>query len=361
MDIDNQLKSAWVRQLREDWKNANYTYFQDKMRLPNIGLMSSNSQLGFWKGGHHRSLFISDFLVRNHSWELVLEVLYHEMAHQFVEEAIGIRDALPHGEAFRRICREHGIDPTASGEPRPWVERRINGRAVEPENRRALDKIQKLLALAQSANRHEAESAMEKAHDLLLKHNISLLEAGAKGDYIHKQIGEVGRKNPVKSLIGTIIGKFFFVETIWVFGYNQHTNSTGRVLEIYGKPENVEMAEYVHDYLNNVSESLWREYRKKKGLAGDKHRRTFIYGLLTGFYEKLDSRAATGPLDKLVWKGDPDLMKFFRRRNPKLRRATYAWSRSCEDAYASGKASGKTLVVHKGVRAGKSGKINLLN
>lgn len=359
--MENQLKSAWVRQLRDDWKNANYTYFKDRMRLPNIGLMDSSSLLGLWKGGYHRSLTISDFLIRNHPWELVLEVLYHEMAHQFVEEILGIRDALPHGEAFRRICLEHEIDHTASGELQPWVERRTKGCAVDPENRRVLDKIQKLLALAQSANRHEAESAMEKAHDLLLKHNLSLLEARAKGGYIHKQIGEVGRKNPMKSLIGTIIGQFFFVETIWVFGYCPRTNAKGRALEIYGKPENVEMAEYVHDYLNNVSESLWREYRKEKELSGNKHRRTFIYGLLAGFYEKLDYRDAVNRSDKLIWKGDPNLREFFRRKNPKIRNSRFLHSKSCEDAYASGKARGKTLVVHKGVQEGKSGKVRLLS
>ncbi|MBF0274767.1 MAG: DUF2786 domain-containing protein, partial [Nitrospinae bacterium] len=85
--------------------------------------------------------------------------------------------------------------------------------------------------LAESSNLHEAESAMKKARELLLKHNISLLEVGKNQHYSHKEIGQVGRKSPISSLISTILNKFFFVETIWIFSYDQHTNKKGRKLK----------------------------------------------------------------------------------------------------------------------------------
>jgi hypothetical protein len=74
----------------------------------------------------------------------------------------------------------------------------------------------------------------------------------------------------------------FFVETIWTFGYDQPKNRSGQVLEIYGTPENIEMAEYIYDYLQNISEFLWAEYKRRGKIKGNKHRRTFIYGLLDG-------------------------------------------------------------------------------
>jgi hypothetical protein len=37
-----------------------------------------------------------------------------------------------------------------------------------------LRKVQKLMALATSSNKHEAEQAMIKSHQLLLKHNIDV-------------------------------------------------------------------------------------------------------------------------------------------------------------------------------------------
>ncbi|MBM4055720.1 MAG: DUF2786 domain-containing protein [Planctomycetes bacterium] len=359
-NINNTIKTAWIRQLNEDWKTANYNYFKNSMRPPHFELSHSEQMLGKWKGGHYRRLSISIFLIQSYTWEYIQEVLYHEMAHQYVEEVLGIRDDLPHGEAFKRICRENGIDPTATGDMHTWIEKRKRCSSVNPENHTILDKVHKLLALAQSKNEHEAQIAMTKAHELLLKHNLSLLDAHAGHHYIHKQIGEVGKRDTIKSIISSILCKYFFVEAIWTFGYDQHKNRNGRILEIYGTPENVEMAEYVYDYLQNISELLWTGYKEQKKLEGNKHRRTFIYGLLEGFYHKLEGNTAEKHSNKLVWKGDPRLKEFYRRRNPKRVRASSRYSRSCQDAYASGISQGKKLVIHKGVHGKSNGEIKHL-
>jgi hypothetical protein len=202
---------------------------------------------------------------------------------------------------------------------------------------------------------------MTKAHEFLLKHNLSLLDMQTEWNYIYKQIGEVERRNPIKSIISAIISKFFFVEAIWTFGYDQHRNRSGQVLEIYGTPENVEMAEYVYDYLQNISELLWAEYKKREKISGNRHRRTFIYGLLDGFYNKLDSRFIENQSKKLVWKGDPRLKEFYRRRNPRIARSSSRYSHSCQDTYDSGMTQGKNLVIHKGIHEKGNGKVKFLN
>ncbi len=361
-DVAHILKTAWVRQLKADWKTANFHYFKDSMRLPNLGLSNSEDILGTWKGAHYRCLSISILLINNYKWEYVQEVLYHEMAHQYVEEVLKIRDSLPHGEAFKRICRENSIDPTATGDIQSWVEKRNNTSSLSPDNYKLLDKIQKLLALAQSSNEHEAQSAMAKAHELLLKHNLSLLDVQTEWNYIYKQIGKMGRRNPIKSIISAIISNFFFVEAIWTFGYDQHENRSGQVLEIYGTPENVEMAEYVYGYLQNISELLWAEYKRRGKINGNRHRRTFIYGLLEGFYNKLDSRFTDESKSKdLVWTGDPRLKEFYHRRNPRIARSSSRYSRSCQDTYNSGINQGKNLVIHKGIHGKGNGEVKYLN
>ncbi|GAX61791.1 hypothetical protein SCALIN_C27_0190 [Candidatus Scalindua japonica] len=360
-NIDNTLKTAWIRQLKADWKNANYHYFKDSMQLPNLELSFSEDVLGTWKGGFHRRLSISTFLINNHKWEYVQEVLYHEMAHQYVEEVLGIRDSLPHGEAFKRVCRNNNIDPSATGDIKSWVENRNNTSSVSKENHKILDKVHKLLALAQSPNEHEAQNAMTKAHEFLLKHNISLLDVQTEWNYIFKQIGEVGRRNPIKSIISSIISKFFFVEAIWTFGYDQHKDRSGRVLEIYGTPENVEMAEYVYNYLQNISEFLWTEHKRREKIGGNRHRRTFIYGLLDGFYNKLDGQVIKNQSKELVWTGDPRLKEFYHRRNPRTAHSSSRFSKSCNDTYNSGMDQGKNLVIHKGVQGDSKGRGRLLN
>ena len=44
----------------------------------------------------------------------MVEVLKHEMAHQYAHEILGARDESAHGEAFRTVCQRLGID--ASGD-----------------------------------------------------------------------------------------------------------------------------------------------------------------------------------------------------------------------------------------------------
>jgi predicted SprT family Zn-dependent metalloprotease len=359
-DMSYILKTAWIRQLKKDWKSANYVYFKDSMHLPNLEISYSDWILGRWQGGHYRRLSVSINLINNYTWECVQEVLYHEMAHQYVDEVLGIRENPPHGEAFKKICLENGIDPTATGDIQTWVEKRNNSSTAISGSHKILDKVHKLLALAQSANEYEAQNAMSKAHELLLKHNLSLLDVQNKLNYIHKQIGEVGRSNPIKSIISALICKFFFVEAIWTFGYDQHTNRSGKVLEIYGTPENVEMAEYVYDYVQNISELLWAEYKVQRKINGNRHRRTFIYGLLEGFYNKLDSRLIENQSKKLVWKGDPRLKEFYRRRNPKRVSSSSRYSRSCQDAYNSGITRGKNLIIHKGIKGKGKGELKFL-
>ncbi len=360
-EIDNILKTAWIRQLKVDWKTANYHYFKDSMRLPNIELSYAEKVLGGWKGCNYRRLSISVSLIANYTWEYVQEVLYHEMVHQYVEEILEIQNGLPHGEAFKQVCQQNGIDHTATGDIQSWLGKRNKTSYGNSENYKILDKIHKLLALAKSSNEYEAQNAMAKAHVFLLKHNLSLLDVETRLNYIYKQIGGVGRRNPSKSIISSIISKFFFVEAIWTFGYDQHKDRSGMVLEIYGTPENVELAEYVYDYLQNISELLWKEYKSREKISGNKHRRTFIYGLLDGFYNKLDSRVVEYQSKKLVWKGDPRLKEFYCRRNPRLVRSSSRYSNSCQDAYNSGKSQGNNLVIHKGIRGKGNGEIKLIN
>lgn len=359
-NITEFVKSTWIRQLKEDWKFANYNYFKNSMRLPNLELSESERTLGKWRGGCHRCLTVSTRLINTCHWELVQDVLHHEMAHQYVEEVLGIRDGTPHGEEFKKICREHGIDPAATGEIEPWIEERKNRTTLCPENHALLDKVHKLLALAQSPNEHEAQNAMTKAHELLLRHNLSLLDMQTRGNYIHRQIGAVGRTNPIKSIISAMLCKFFFVEAIWTFGYDQQKNRSGRILEIYGTSENVEMAEYVYDYLQNISELLWEEHKEREKINVNRHRRTFIYGVLNGFYRKLDSQVSKNQTKSLVWMGDPQLRDFFHRRNPKLVRTSSRYTKSCQDTYNSGITQGKNLVIHKGIHDNGNGEVKLL-
>ena len=96
------------------------------------------------------------------------------------------------------MCEERGIDARANGAP---VVR------DEPGTEKTLERIRKLLALAGSSNQHEAEAAMKKAHELMLRHNIEQLPIAHEFEVRH--LGEPraprerrrgrGRRDPVAS------------------------------------------------------------------------------------------------------------------------------------------------------------------
>ena len=60
---------------------------------------------------------IARHLVLGHPWGAVVEVLKHEMAHQYVQEHLGVVDESAHGPAFRAVCEKLGIDGRAHGVP----------------------------------------------------------------------------------------------------------------------------------------------------------------------------------------------------------------------------------------------------
>ncbi len=337
---------------------ANYYYFNNAMICPEFEFTTSVTILGKWSHRGQRKISISLPMINEQPWRVVREVLHHEMAHQYITEVLGIRETAPHGELFKKICSKNAFDQRASGIPKKSAD---SVKAPdERDNRVILEKVQKLLALAAGTNKYEAELAMTKAREFLLRHNLSLLELNTMNDYICREVGGLGKRNPIKSMISSILNRFFFVETLWIYGYDQHNDRSGMILEIYGTVENVDMAEYVHDYLHNISELLWKQYKSAKGMKGNKHRRTYVYGLLTGFMEKLENQNKSNQSKSLVWKGDPALYSFFRKRNPKIRSRGGVYRKSSTEIFESAHSRGKNLIIHKGVGGGPKDKGGLL-
>jgi hypothetical protein len=276
----------------------------------------------------------------------VIEVLKHEMAHQFVDEVLRLGDEVAHGPAFRQVCQERGIDPSATGMPRAV--------SAATGDSRLIDRISKLLALAESPNIHEAQAAMAAAQRLMLKHNIESITRRVGATYSFRHVGTPsGRINEYERILAAILTDHFFVECIWVPVWRPLEGKKGSVLEICGTPENLELAEYVHHFLLHTSERLWKEHRKKYAIRKNAERRTFLSGVMSGFRDKLVLQKAAQRQEGLVWVGDGDLDRYFRVRHPRVRWARYA-SGNRSDAYAYGHEAGRQIVLHKGVRQGDS-------
>jgi hypothetical protein len=335
------LETALLHELREQYRMLAQAYFKGALVMPQLELVPSRARLGRWVRAT-RTIELSRSLVLSEPWGVVLEVLKHEMAHQYVSEVLHA-DETAHGPRFRSVCERLGIDAAATGLPRDAAQGDSGARKIG-------DRIARLLALAESPNVHEAEAAMLAAQRLLLKHNIELRDTRTTQGYVWRHLGTpTGRTTEAERILSLLLNKHFFVEAIWIPVYRAQEGRRGSILEICGTAANVAIAEYVHGYLVETAARLWREHKAARGIRGDRDRRTFLAGVMSGMSEKLNREAAKNEKAGLVWVADGDLAGYFRRRHPHVRHVRYAGQRRSE-AYAHGREAGRKIIIHKGMR-----------
>jgi hypothetical protein len=336
--MKEQLEAALLREIASTWREINSNHFRGRMRPPVLGLHDAVGRLGFWDS-RHRRLSLARALVFEQPWGVVREVLKHEMAHQFVDEVMGIHDQAAHGPAFENLCQQNGIDASAHGVPR----------ASTQDEHPVLRRITRLLALAESPNLHEAEAAMNAAQRLMLKHNIEESVAAAHEGFTFRHLGRPsGRIEAAEHVLAGILSRHFFVNVIWVPSYVATEGRRGRVLEACGTPANLEVAAYVHGFLLETAERLWREHKRQHGIESNRERRRFMAGVMMGFDEKLKAGVAESRREGLVWVGDPALTDYIHQRYPRTSRGGGIGLHITE-AYEHGRQAGRQIVLHKPV------------
>ncbi|MGE0867416.1 MAG: SprT-like domain-containing protein [Kofleriaceae bacterium] len=342
--LSAELEAALLRELRRCYHWQNHVRFAGKLVPAVLALSDTARRLGQWSP-HERTIELSRRLVIEQPWTEVMAVLEHEMAHQFVDEVLEVRDESAHGETFRRVCEDRGIDGRAAGSPQP-------SRAEPGEIARVLDKIRKLLALAGSPNQHEAEAAMRRAHELMLRHNIE--QADTRREFEVRCLGTPRqRTHGVEAAIVGLISEFFFVKAIRIRTYMPREAAHAFMYEITGTRANVEMAEHVFEFLLATAERLWRDNRGDARVRDGRDRLSYQAGVVGGFREKLllerSSLSGTG----LVWVGDPTLDEHYRRRYPRI--VTTRRTSRLNRAHLAGREAGRTVVLHKPITNASGG------
>lgn len=327
-------------------------------RKPLFAIRDLNRNFGQWSA-EKREISLSRDLVLNYSWGTVCEVLRHEMAHQYAHEVLDIRNEKPHGPGFKRACRLLRADPKASACYQKLSDT-PSGFEFANDNDKILTRIQKLMALAESCHRHEAEAAMAKAHELIEKYNIDLIEQNKRRHFISVFVGKPALRHfREEYVLAHLLRDFYFVETIWVAAFVLGKVKMGRVLEISGAQRNVEIAHYVHDYINGFINARWSTYNKDKGLS--RYRKTdFAVGIIDGFRKTLEaSRHVSEPTPNhraLLKIDDPKLQRYLDNRYPRLRKFSRTAARQDDGVLSDGVKEGKKLVISKGVTEKKDGR-----
>lgn len=333
------------------------------------------SRWGVWDP-NTRTITLSRALIEGFSWDAVLDVLKHEVAHMIVNEEYNIPDHT-HGDAFKRACRRLGISAWASASESDMAET-VPGKdttQLSEEDQRLLKRVEKLLALADSSNEHEALLAMQRVRELYSRYNLERLRTSSAQSEFTSVIINHQRKqiSQHQSAIASILTAHFFVEVVVANQYHAASNSQFRVIELLGSKQNVLMAEYVYYFLLNKLETLWRDYKcgtDRGGVA----KRSYFLGVLRGFDEKLSSQGAyksqsgqtwhLSDVDKdtqaLVAVADQELQNFVSYKHPRL--VTRRISSTVRDygSYEDGQKAGKDIVINKPIERSHSGGVGFL-
>lgn len=236
---------------------------------------------------------------------------------------------------------------------------------------RILDKIQKLLALANSSNEHEAKAASARAQALLTKYNLTMADAEATADKYGKEYVESGRQRmPLQwKFVQSLLREFFFIEIVQTkrrMRPNMETASQEEIsdylfsrpkLEIcyimFGQPHNIEVAKYVRDFLMRAFEDSFKTYRKETG-APAKAKQSYFMGLYQGLQEQLlVARQEVEQETGLVVVPDADLNDFVQDVfSNKLTTTKNNTTIRDKQAMVAGYEKGKDLRIARGLGGG---------
>ena len=338
-------------------------WYKISLATPAFRLTESQRTLGSWNPDT-RTISISTILIHEYSWDTVINVLKHEMAHQYVHEFLGRGMEQPHGPAFTDSCEKLGVlypFNTATGDT-PKIYTAENQHEPDTEYNSKVNKVRKMLSLAGSANKHEAAAAMSKANVFIRKYNLERLEKVEASQYSY-EIKNTGKKrlNIIARRIAALLMDYFYVDVVYSELFDAEKAEFYKTIELLGTRENVSFAGHVYDFLAQRVEFLWKNYKKNSKAQG-KLRKTYILGLLQGFREKLEKEekrqvlsvkmpAENGhkeTISSLIVGKDPGLSSFIAKRFPRLRKVRYgAPGIYCSNTYSAGKTEGKKIIVHK--------------
>lgn len=358
-DSIEKLKIEWTKQLYKEHSTICYAY-ELKLRPPLIVIMDFRSRWGHWDP-LSRTLALSFQLILKHSWSTVLEIFKHEIAHQVVSELFQQEDQ--HGPFFRQACLILGVES--------WAQRAevhtipdladLQHRVLSEKESLLLRRVEKLLALAQSPNEHEAHAAMKKVSELYETYNLETIETRENEEFATISITHRTKRIPYfHSQIASILTGYFNVRLIFANLYDPEVCTAYKSIDILGRPENVKLAEYVYWFLFNNLRLLWETYKETVSERGLVAKHSYYSGVLSGFEEtlrlqKAQRQSPPSNCAGLITQEHARLKDFVSSKFPRLVNVRSGGRKARRSTYEAGLKQGKALVLHQGVKGTHAG------
>lgn len=342
-----------LRRLEHQYPIYNRRHFGGVLKPPVLDLDDGPARVLRRGGDPYRctSLFVPLALAEQQPWRMVEEALLQQMVHQYIYQELRCLDEEERRRHFHRFCERPKVRlDLAMSFGLPDFAAPV---ARSPEEERLLQRIQRLLALSESPNPHEADSALREAQRLMLQHNIdlSLCADPGKQRYGLRHLGRPLRSvTDAHKTLWRILTQHFFVKGIWVYGFDVHRkrdDAKGQILEVLGTPANLDMASHVYAFLSQTTARLWREQKQKLGQQGDAGHADYIAGVYLGFEIMLRAQAKRNQVAGLVWLGDKGLDEFYEELYPKTVDLKESRKRKESALFMSGIADGRRIQLHR--------------
>jgi len=279
------------------------------------------------------------------------DIIRHELAHYLTY--IHYPAASSHGPEFQALCKRFGWEQNVS---RAKITLQMDEGTKKTQDTPLLRKIEKLLALTTSHNKHEAEVAMLKAQELLLRHNIDLTKLSTENNLeekiVLKRVLQSKKRSPKLNAIARIL-QTFFVNIIYRAGKDY------TYLEISGSQTNVEIAEYVANFLEHELERLWdlaqEQYPILHGLVA---KNSFFSGVATGYCNKVEALKKDLPkeMSSSLVVVERSLEKMLSLVYPKLSNGKSS-QKKCAASSNIGEQMGKSLQINPAIANNKTKEI----
>lgn len=273
-----------------------------------------------------------------------VNIIRHELAHYMTFILYG-NTIQPHSNEFRAFCQSLGWSEEVY---RAADSLDTSGTPFSVEGSAILRKVQKLMALTSSSNKNEAEQAMIKSQQLLLKHNIDVDRASYEDNdekiYL-KRILKQKKENAKMRSIALILGTFL-VNTVYTRGIE------GIYLEITGSLVNIEIADYVASFLDRELDKLWDNAKQHAGLKGMKAKNSFFLGIAKGYCNKVNSlkKEYDSEMNKALMVLEKKLVDV---QSMIYSRLSYGKSSGgyCHHSSMLGQQAGRELSIHAGLNS----------
>ncbi len=342
-EVKFEIKSILSKEIRVKVVGDRFFYDGQCSYPISVVIYNHKNLLGYFDpnfhelGFHERLMHVSKEQLKN--------TIRHELAHYmtFIQHEYQVPS---HGPEFRAFCLKMGWGVDVYSATTHLVEE-PEGRIEETDIFR---KVQKLMALSTSSNKNEAETAMIKSQQLLLKHNMEskYIDANSEERLYLKRIMKQSRENAKMRAIARIL-ETFFVSVVYRRGED------GIYIEILGSKVNIQIAEYVAEILQDKFDRLWALTKQEHDLKGQVAKNSFFLGIARGYSHKIDS------LQKSYQSDETAALMVIEGKLQKAQAMVYERLSSgksqgnyCPESSKLGEMAGKQLNINPGVSSSKN-------